>query len=153
MSDVIAFLAIVVSVLTARFSLVSARKTEKRQQTFELRFYQLSMLDPAKGTLQRILADINRSMNAGVLMKGELSPQDFEKLGKLDQEAVNTFHAISHHLPRAGRDALDAKRTEIEHKWMQQKPFGATFVQDSHAYVEELLQAVEDRLQALLNNA
>ena len=74
----------------------------------------------------------------------------------LDREAVNTFHAISHHLPPDRREVLGAKRTALEGKWMQRledRQFHAMFAQDMKAYVEAILQAVEDRLQALLDNA
>ena len=40
---------------------------EARQQSFELRVYSLTMLDPARGTLQRVLNDINRELNAAVV--------------------------------------------------------------------------------------
>ena len=50
----IAVLAILVSMITAWRARDSARKTAERQRTFELRFYRLSTLDPAKGALRRI---------------------------------------------------------------------------------------------------
>ena len=155
-TDVIAVVAILVSVITAWTSWVSAQKTAERQQTFELRFYRLSMLDPAKGALRRILIDSNRRTNVAVHVQGGFSAQDFEALKLLDREAVNTFHAISHHLPPDRREVLGAKRTALEGKWMQRledRQFHAMFAQDMKAYVEAILQAVEDRLQALLDNA
>ena len=89
-TDVIAVVAIFVSVITAWTSWVSAQKTAERQQTFELRFYRLSMLDPAKGALRRILIDSNRRTNVAVQVQGGFSAQDFEALKLLDREAVNT---------------------------------------------------------------
>ena len=55
----------VAAVITAVVSLFSALKIAKRQRTFEFRFYQLRMLDPAKGTLRRIVIDQNRRINVG----------------------------------------------------------------------------------------
>ena len=149
-TDAIAGLALFVSV----GSLVSAQMIAKRQRTFELRFYRLSMLDPAKGALRRILIDIYRRTNViARVQQGRLSPQDFEALKQLDREAVNTFHAISHHLPPDRREVLEEKRTDLERKWQRLDPqFYAMMAQDVTTYVDALVLAVEDRLRALLDS-
>ncbi len=54
----------VAAVLTSVGSLLGALKIAKRQRTFEFRFYQLRMLDPAKATLRRIVIDHDGRMNA-----------------------------------------------------------------------------------------
>ena len=108
------------------------------------------------GALRRILIDSNRRTNVAVQVQGGFSAQDLEALKLLDREAVNTFHAISYHLPPDRREVLEAKRTALEGKWMQRledPQFHAMFAQDMKAYVEAILQAVEDRLQALPDNA
>ena len=86
-----------------------------------------------------------------------LSLPDIEELKQLDREAVNTFHAISHHLPPDRRQDLEAKRRGFEQKLMQelelQQPI-ITFAnaKEMRTYAEAVLQAVEDCLQALLDN-
>ena len=144
----IAVVAIIVSVFTSRASRVSAQATADRQQSFELRFYRLTMLDPAKGQLRRILADSDRRLNS-IVLRRDAAPEDLEELAKLDREAVDTFHAISHHLPQNRRHEIDALRARLEQKWMQQR-LDPQFPQDSNGYMKTLLQVVEDRLQKLL---
>ncbi len=151
-TDVIAGLALLVSV----GSLVSAQMIAKRQRTFELRFYRLSMLDPAKGALRRIRIDISRRTNViKHVQQGRLSPEDREALQQLDREAVNTFHAISHHLPPDRREVLKAKRTDFERTLKQrlekQDQEFYVIAQGMKTYVDALVQAVEDRLHALLD--
>ena len=63
----------VAAVLIAMASFVSARKIAARQRTFELRFYQLRMLEPAKGTLRRIVIDHDRRMNVVTHLEGKFS--------------------------------------------------------------------------------
>ena len=156
-TDVIAVAAIIISVLTAWASLVSARKTAERQQTFELRFYRLSMLDPAKGKLQRIISDTNRCLGVVQMQGREPSPEEavelLKKLDQLDGEAVDTFHAISHHLPPGKRNVLDAQRTVLEKSFMGQEQLNPTFVKNRIVYAQAVLQEVENCLQALLDNA
>ena len=154
MNAVLAIIISSVSLVIAAVSLFSAWKIAERQQTFELRRYRLGMLDPAKGTLRRILIDSNRVHNLS-RVHGGLSPQGLDDLKKLDREAVNTFHAISHHLPHEAREALDAMRAALERKWLQEpqhERFAVTFAHDMKAYVDAILQAVEAHLQTLLND-
>ena len=153
-TDVIAGIALFVSV----GSLVSAQMIAKRQRTFELRFYRLSMLDPAKGALRRIRIDMTRRTNIiDHVQQGRLLPLDLEALNKLDREAVNTFHAISHHLPPDRREVLEAKRTDLERKLMQRlhlddQQFYDMAPQVMKTYVDAVVLAVEDRLRALLDS-
>lgn len=143
----------VVAVLIALASLVSARKIAARQRTFEFRFYQLRMLDPAKGTLRRIAMDHDRRMNAVTHLEGKFSAQALEALGKLHVEAVTTFHAISHHMPPDKQQALEARRMALDRKWMQElhQPLTTMQAHEMRAYVDAVLQEVEDCLQTLLD--
>ena len=89
-------------------------------------------------------------MQVGLLLS------DIEELKLLDREAVNTFHAISHHLPPDRRQDLEAKRSGFEQKLMQEIHFQPAITlanaKEMRAYAEAVLQAVEDCLQALLDN-
>ena len=126
-SNPLAFIAIVVSVLTFAWSRIAERRVETRQQTFELRVYSLTMLDPARGTLQRIIIDINRIMNSEKAQAGGIEFSDADEtsvaLAKLDREAVDTFNAIRHHLPRDEWQVMDAARTALEERWIVQNSF------------------------------
>ena len=155
MNAVIAIIISSVSLVIAAVSLFSAWKIAERQQTFELRRYRLGVLDPAKGTLRRILIDSNRVHNLS-RVHGRLSREDLDELTKLYRQAVDTFHAISHHLPQDEREALDEMREALEQEWLQEpppEPFAVMFAHDMHAYVEAILRAVEAHLRVLLNEA
>ena len=144
----------VAAVLTSVGSLLSALKIAKRQRTFEFRFYQLRMLDPAKATLRRIVIDHDRRMNIVNFLEGKFSLQAHDDLGKLHLEAVTTFHAISHHLPPHKQQALEARRMALDRKWAQEfhQPLTTTSADEMKAYVDAVLQEVEDCLQTLLDN-
>ena len=143
----------VVAVVIALASLVSARRIAARQRTFELRFYQLRMLDPAKGTLRRIIMEHDQRMNTVTHLEGQFSAQALEDLGRLHVEAVTTFHAISHHMPLDKQQALEARRMALDRKWMQElhQPLTRMQADEIRAYVDAVLQEVEDCLQTLLD--
>lgn len=143
----------VVAVLIALASLVSARKIAARQRTFELRFYQLRMLDPAKGTLRRIVMDHDQRMNAVTHLEGRFSAKALEDLGKLHVEAVTTCHAISHHMPPDKQQALEARRMALDRKWTRElhQPVTTMQADEIRAYVVAVLEEVEDCLQTLLD--
>ena len=146
-TDGLAVAAIAVSIVTAWLSRASARRTAERQQTFELRFYRLSMLDPAKGKLRQIYIDINRHINVGV-QRGLTTPA-CQELEQLDRDAVNAFHAISHHLPSHGREKIEAIRITLESQRTKEE-MDVAFASSMSTYVQEILKAVEDCLQTLL---
>ena len=145
----------VVAVLIALASLVNARKIAARQRTFELRFYQIRMLDPAKGTLRRIVLDHDQRMNAATHLEGRFSAKALEDLGKLHVEAVTTFHAISHHMPPDKQRVLEARRIALDRKWTRERyePVTAMQAREMRAYVVAVLDEVEDCLQTLLDKA
>ena len=151
LSDVLASLAIITSLITYVYSQRAAKSLETRQQAFELRVYTLTMLDPARGTLQRILSDINRILNAAILRASvggeEFSEEDLAALAKLDKEAIDTLNAISHHLSPNERQALEKERKVLEQKWMKKLPFNP---REAYEHTEKMLKAVEARLQEIL---
>ena len=105
------------------------------------------MLDPARGTLQRVLNDINRTLNAAVA-NAVLSAKALTTLADLDREAVDAFNAISHHLPNNTQQQIATARNTLEQQWQTQGSFDP---RGSHTHTTTMLAAVDARIQAILH--
>ena len=113
-SDAIAVAAIIVSVLTAWTSLDSARNTAGTATVVRAPLLQAQRARPRQGHAPAGLTDSDRRLNSIVFAARAATREDLETLAQLDREAVDTFHAISHHLPTGTREAIDAMRTRLE---------------------------------------
>ena len=148
LANAIAIVAIVVSMITAWSSRVGARRIAERQQTFEFRFYQLRMLDLAKGTLRRLFVDCRRGQD-GVAIEGP-SPQYSDELRRLSAQTLETFHTIGQYLPPDKRVALEELGRGLVFMPDQENLAGDW--RSLTTYLGEFLQAVEVRLQQLLRS-
>ena len=166
---VLAVFAIVVSLLAAGFSYIGGRDLAKRQNSFELRLYILTILDPAKGKITQFISDMNRQINAieigdalaqrlpSISAQAESSQARMDVLAKLDRKVVDTYNAISHHLYPDDKTEIETARMDLETPlydalqsanvdWLVVK----SIKENTFHYAEKVLQAIERRLKNTL---
>ena len=123
---ILASIAILVSGVTALFSYIEGRNLANRQNSFELRLYILTILDPAKGKITQFISDMNRQVNAAavgeslgqidplLLPQGEGPQIRMDALARLDRQVVDTHNAISHHLSPDDQTEIETARMALE---------------------------------------
>ena len=124
---IFAGIAIFVSISSAIFSYIEGRKQVDRQNSFELRLYIITIIDPVRGKIAQLIVDMNRAVN--VAKHTEHLKQNMPELPVPDEDPQNSLHAkfiaidrqvtdlyetIKHHLHLEDQMEIDEQRLAFE---------------------------------------
>ena len=111
----IAGIALVVSIGTAIFSYNADRESQYRQRSFEVSMFKMQSLEPAMRDISRISSEMNRTLNAMILLAGNEPNEIYiKKILQSYSDAVDVFNGVRRHLDANNAKTFDNKITDYE---------------------------------------
>ena len=111
----IAGIALLVSIGTAIFSYNADQESQYRQRSFEVSMFKMQSLEPAMRDASRISSEMNRTLNAMVLLAAEGSGEIYvKKILQSYSDAVDVFNGVRGNLDDGNAKAFDNKITNYE---------------------------------------
>ena len=111
----IAGIALLVSIGTAIFSYNADQESQYRQRSFEVSMFKMQSLEPAMRDASRISSEMNRTLNAMVLLAGKEPGEIYvKKILQSYSDAVDVFNGVRRNLDDGNAKAFDNKITDYE---------------------------------------
>lgn len=156
-----------IAVLVSIFSYLEGRRQVDRQNSFELRLYIITILDPVRGKIAQLIVDMNRAVNVAKhtehlkqimpeLPVPDADPQNslHEKFIAIDRQVSDLYGTIKHHLHLEDQREIDEQRLAFEK--LMSEPFQTGIVtpkrpeeliDKASLYAKRLFRGIDCRLK------